>query len=104
MSEKKSWDVQRKPRVLPAPVALAPPPARPRIAMPNVRAVRTQKVEEPEPLSKVESERPKRLPAQSLKIRRKTARRRTTIVLAIFLAACIAGAFYFLWSPSARVS
>ncbi len=106
MSEKKSWDVQAKPRRVapPAPAPAAPP----RAAREPVRAapvrVREQR-EAPAPAARVVRTAPKRAPQPlgALRERRKKKRRFVRYLFLFVLILLIAGAFYALWMPAFRI-
>ncbi|MDB4992470.1 MAG: hypothetical protein JWL75_715, partial [Parcubacteria group bacterium] len=121
MSERKSWDVQRKPSAAPArntgapqraPERVAPAPVRTPVRSAPTRAaapVRSQAPVRSAPrpeLVPVVQRSPRRVapqPLGALSKRRKQRRRTMRYVLIAFLLIAIAAGFYALWRPALRI-
>ncbi|CAN5699683.1 hypothetical protein BH11PAT2_BH11PAT2_05300 [soil metagenome] len=108
MSEKKSWDIQAKPRrpaPAPAPVASRPSaPVRRRVdtVVPTQKRAPARAEARPK-AAPVQSLRPAPLPKGSLKQRRKKKRQTARYVFLFIFLAIVAGIFYALWQPFDRI-
>jgi len=93
MSAKKSWDVERKSSLKPAPQQVPAPVQKEKAVRPKkyARIKKTKRV--PKPV----------LSKESLKARRARARRMFLIVVSVLVLLGIAGLFYASWSSALRV-
>lgn len=111
MSERKSWDVQRKqgaPKATPT-SASTPTPARPQLkrAPQPVETMRRRPAAPPTPVAKAKPvqqvRRPSTPPSGTLKQRRKQKRRAMRYVGSALFLIILAAAFYAAWLPALRV-